>query len=342
MENFLTFMSSPFVKSNEVKGKVLDVQFYISQCAVLAHNLLYLAEPKPGGACCGKPFDDTSAGDFFAGGSSLFAPIFELSKRGILVAQNHMWFEDAEIGFFVKKGIEESKRWYKSRNNTILGTLLMFAPLATSVAYFYANQGMRTNIPLDLDVVTEITEQFLKQSTNADCVNITKVLTDNVSTRILPSDKPEDNFDSFLETYKYENTNLFELTKFYEQRDRVFKELGNRYSVTINMGYEFFKKIYNETEDFMQAISQTYLNLLAAKTDTHIAKRFGNEIAKNVKKQAESIIKKGGIFTEEGRKLIASLDDYLRNSQSRNINCGSTADLTATVIFLALLDDYRV
>ena len=52
-------------------------------------------------------------------------------------------------------------------------------------------------------------------------------------------------------------------------------------------------------------------------------------------------MKKDGLFTEEGKKLILQLDTYLRNSKDRIINPGSIADLTATSLFVAILDGYR-
>jgi len=325
----------------EVRGKVLDVQLYIAQSAVLAHNILFITEPKPGAASPNYPFKDTKAADFLSGASCLFYPLFELSKRGILVAQNHLWYEDAELGYFLKKGVEESKKWVKGEGNTILGTLLMFSPLTVGVANFYATEGMRTNIPLDLDVVTKITENFLKQSSNVDCENVTDLLVKYVSKNLLPSNKEEDDFTSFLNIYQYENNNLYEYTKFYEERDLIFFELANKYKITINQGYPFFKKIYEQTEDFIQSTSQTFLYLLSLRTDTHIAKRFGNEIAKEVKARAKEIMKNDGLFTEEGQKLISELDTYLRSSKERIINPGSVADITATTLFIAILDGYR-
>ena len=95
--------------SNEVKGRVLDVQLFIAQSAVLAHNLLYANDTKPGGASFKNEFQDTKTEHFLAGASSLFSPIFGLAKRGILVAENHLWYEDAEIGYFVEKALEKSQ-----------------------------------------------------------------------------------------------------------------------------------------------------------------------------------------------------------------------------------------
>jgi triphosphoribosyl-dephospho-CoA synthase len=324
-----------------VKGKALDVQLYISQCAVLAHNLLYAAEPKPGGASFNYELADTKTMDFLAGGSSLFTPVFGLSKRGILVAENHLWFEDAELGFYILKSLERATAWYKSETNTIFGTILMFSPITLGVAHCFANEGMKTNVRLNLDNVMNVTTQFLKNSTTDDCTYLTEALTKFVSNRILPSDKVEDDFNSFLEAHQHERTNLYEFTKFYEERDVIFYELANKYQITIKYGYSTFVKVYEETSNFKKSIIQTYVTLLAEKKDTHVAKRFGNEVATTINKKAKLIIKQGGIFTVQGKQKINELDSYLRTSHSRVINPGSTADLTATTIFLALLQGYR-
>ncbi len=327
--------------SSDVKGKALDVQLYIAQCSVLAHNLLYVSEPKPGGASFHKSFTDTKTEHFLAGGSSLFGPIFELSKRGILVAQNHLWYDDSEIGLFITKALDGARRWYQPIGNTILGTILMFSPLTVSVAHYFANEGMKTNVKLDLDVVVALSERFLKNSTTDDCIHLTHALTKNVSTDILPSDKDEDDFSSFIRIYEHQRTNLYDFTKFYEERDLVFYEMSHNYKTTIATGFKTLTKVYEEEHDLMKAISHTYLTLLAERKDTHIAKRFGNEIASEIQQMAKNIVKAGGIFTVDGTKMIDELDDYLRNSRPKKINPGSIADITTTTILLALLDGYR-
>ncbi len=333
----------PFTTTSntEVKGKVLDVQLYIAQSAVLAHNLLYATEPKPGGASFHSEFNDTRTEHFLAGGSSLLSPIFGLSKRGILVAENHLWFEDAELGFYIFKALEKSKTWYKVEGNTILGTLMMFSPLALGVAHSFAMEGMKTSINLSLDNAANVAEQFLKNSTTEDCVYLTQALNKFISDEISPSKKVEDDFNSFLKIHQNERTNLFEYTKFYESRDLIFHELSNKYRITLKYGYTTFTRTYEENQNFKNAIIQTYITLLSEKKDTHIAKRFGNEIATLVSKKAKNVVEAGGIFTQEGKTLINDLDKYLRSSQQRIINPGSTSDITATTIFLALLQGYR-
>ncbi len=328
------------MNSNDVKGKILEVQLYISQCASLAHSLLYTT-PKPGGASFSKEFEDTKSEHFLAGGSSLFSPTFGLAKRGMLVAENHLWYEDAEIGFFIMKGLEKAKTWYRPSGNTILGTIIMFTPITLATAYNYANEGMKTNIKLNLDNVANISEQFLKYSTTEDCIYITKALNTFVSDKILPSDKEDDDFNSFIQIHQHERTNLFEYLKFYENRDLIFYDLSHKYHITLKHGFPTFTRVFEENQNFKNAIIQTYITLLSERKDTHLAKRFGNEIATEVKEKAKDVIKAGGIFTEEGKDLILDLDRYLRTTKKRIINPGSIADITAATIFLALLQGYR-
>ncbi len=332
----------PFSKiSNEVKGKVLDVQLFVAQSAVLAHNLLYANETKPGGASFRNEFEDTKTEHFLAGACSLFSPIFGLAKRGILVAENHLWYEDAEIGFYIEKALEKSKTWYKSSGNTVLGTLIMFTPITLGIAHSFAHEGMKTNVKLNLDNVIYVTEQFVKNSTTEDCIYLTRALNETVSKNLLPSDKEEDNFNSFLEIHRHERTNLYEFTKFYKDRDLVFYELSHKYQITMKYGFPTFLRSYEENQNFKNAITQTYITLMSEKKDTHIAKRFGNEISSKVKNKAKGIIQAGGIFTKEGLDLINDLDQYLKTSQKSVINPGTTADITATTIFLALIQGYR-
>ena len=54
--------------------------------------------------------------------------------------------------------------------------------------------------------------------------------------------------------------------------------------------------------------------------------------------EAKEILEIGGMTTEEGRKRILELDNNLRE---RDLNPGTTADITANSIFLAILHGFR-
>ena len=97
-------------------------------------------------------------------------------------------------------------------------------------------------VKLNLKNVVNLTEQFLKNSTTNDCIYLSKAISSNISDNLLPSDKEEDDFSSYLEIHQHEKTNLFEYTKFYEDRDLIFSELSHKFQITLKYGFPTFSK----------------------------------------------------------------------------------------------------
>lgn len=83
---------------------------------------------------------------------------------------------------------------------------------------------------------------------------------------------------------------------------------------------------------------ETFLTLLAARPDTHIARRAGAATAAKVSDQATMVLGAGGVRSDEGRRAIAEMDGRLRGD-GHLMNPGTTADLTAAAIFVALLNE---
>jgi triphosphoribosyl-dephospho-CoA synthase len=85
------------------------------------------------------------------------------------------------------------------------------------------------------------------------------------------------------------------------------------------------------------AIVETFLTLLAAAPDTHIARRAGLDRASSVSRLAVTVLADGGVRSDAGRQSVARFDRSLRDE--RNLaNPGTTADLTAASIFVLLLE----
>src|SRR6185503_9941760 len=84
------------------------------------------------------------------------------------------------------------------------------------------------------------------------------------------------------------------------------------------------------------AVVETFLTLLAAAPDTHVARRAGMAAAIEVSGRARSALAAGGVRSPSGRRAIDELDRWLRDSRNTS-NPGTTADLTASAIFVVLL-----
>ena len=85
-----------------------------------------------------------------------------------------------------------------------------------------------------------------------------------------------------------------------------------------------------------EAIVETYLTLLAAAPDTHIVRRGGDALAQRVSRLAAEALEAGGVRTDAGRQRIDAMHMTLRDPLNL-ANPGTTADLTASTLFAALL-----
>jgi triphosphoribosyl-dephospho-CoA synthase len=85
------------------------------------------------------------------------------------------------------------------------------------------------------------------------------------------------------------------------------------------------------------SVVETFLTLLAAGPDTHIARRGGDALAADVRRRAAAVVDAGGPRTAGGRRAIDELDRSLRDDDNLG-NPGTTADLTAAAIFVVLLE----
>jgi triphosphoribosyl-dephospho-CoA synthase len=83
-------------------------------------------------------------------------------------------------------------------------------------------------------------------------------------------------------------------------------------------------------------VTETFLTILAASPDTHIARRAGAERAAAVSRRARAVLGAGGLRTTYGRESLRAFDADLRDARN-TANPGTTADLTAAAIFVALL-----
>ncbi len=84
------------------------------------------------------------------------------------------------------------------------------------------------------------------------------------------------------------------------------------------------------------AVVETFLTLLAAAPDTHVARRGGAVLAADILRRARAVRAAGGVRSTGGRRALDDMDRSLR--EAGNVaNPGTTADLTAAAIFVVLL-----
>lgn len=87
------------------------------------------------------------------------------------------------------------------------------------------------------------------------------------------------------------------------------------------------------------ATTVTYLDLLAAVPDTHIARKFGRQTAQEVSAEASRLAK---TLDRQGanKHMVAQLLRFDNELKKKGINPGTTADLTVTALTVGLLQDH--
>jgi triphosphoribosyl-dephospho-CoA synthase len=129
---------------------------------------------------------------------------------------------------------------------------------------------------------------------------------------------------------------LLETMALAQDRDSVAHEYVTGFSISFEIGAPALKEARSRGTDFSSAVVQAFLTILSHVPDTLIARKKGRDAACLVSDQASEVLNKGGVFTSEGRMALADFDCSLRDP-NHTLNPGTTADLTAAAIFLALL-----
>jgi len=120
-------------------------------------------------------------------------------------------------------------------------------------------------------------------------------------------------------------------------RDSVAGEYVTGFALTLGTGVPALRRARADGLGWADAVLETFLHLLAAAPDTHIARRAGPAAARDATAAARGALAAGGVRTADGRAAVAALDRRLRDPAHR-LNPGTTADLTAAALFATILD----
>jgi triphosphoribosyl-dephospho-CoA synthase len=119
-------------------------------------------------------------------------------------------------------------------------------------------------------------------------------------------------------------------------RDAIAREYVSDFAITFDIGAPALARARGDGLPWADATVETYLVLLAAVPDTLVARRLGAERAAEISRQASDVLHAGGVRSSAGREAVAELDRMLRDERNSS-NPGTTADLTASSLFVNLV-----
>lgn len=119
--------------------------------------------------------------------------------------------------------------------------------------------------------------------------------------------------------------------------DLIAREYATGFWLTLAIGGPRLLRGLRQGLGLPEAIAQTHLYLLSRYPDTLIARKAGKEAGAEVQDRARQVWKAGGWTTAAGREAVAQFDSWLRR-QGKQLNPGTTADITAAALFWLLLE----
>jgi triphosphoribosyl-dephospho-CoA synthase len=322
--------------------------------------LLEVSAPKPGNVSPGRNFADTRYEDFLASAAAIGRP---LAAAGT-----------SPLGVTIRLAIEATSWW--SRTNTNLGIVLLLAPLARAAllertvrlkadptavgADLGADFSVRpkadpTAVGADLGADFSVSPKADATARASDLPSVgsgfSRTLREAVR-RVLAATTIDDARDVYAairlaspgglgkadaqDVADEPTATLLEVMRLAADRDGIAREYATAFDTTFTIGVPALVRARADRLSWDDAVVETYLTLLAAAPDTHAARRGGIDAARDISSRARSVLEAGAVRSPAGRLAIADLDRVLRDARHL-LNPGTTADLTASTIFVVLL-----
>ena len=193
--------------------------------------------------------------------------------------------------------------------NTNLGMILLFTPIIMAAEQGYEN----------IEKLTANLENTLTLLTKDDVNKVFEAI------RIAnPGGLGSSDTNDVMKT---PDCSLKQAMKQASQRDSVALQYSNNFSEVFNVGFEtikYFDKRWNSVK--WSAVS-CYLTFLSSIRDTHIERKYGSEIAEQIKIKSGIIVEKFNNSIDP-KILLRFLKDFDRELKTKNYNTGTSADLT--------------
>ncbi len=261
--------------------------------------LLEVSAPKPGNVSPGLHFHDTRYEDFLASAVAIGPAMAAAGTR--------------PLGETIRDAIAATRR--VTGHNTNLGIVLLLAPLCRAA---FAAGPLRPALA-----------QVLASTSVADAAE-TYAAIRLASPAGLGASHDQD-------VAAAPTVTLREAMALAADRDGVAREYVTDFASTFELAAPALRAARADGLAWSEAVVETFLALLAAAPDSHIARKLGSRAAAAVSRRAEAVRAAGGVRTDAGRAAVAALDRELRDARNQR-NPGTTADLTATAIGVVILE----
>ncbi len=308
---------------------------FVARCATLAALLEVSAYPKPGNVHRTRNFPNTRYEHFLAGDVAMGSAMRRLAVRGFEAERGLIGWQGIGVGGAVLEAVEEMLRWQKG-GNVNLGIVLLFAPMAAAAGAALLDDGT-----VDAKRLREKLSDVVDSTTPEDVVAVYEAIRRAMTPKILGEVGDLDVLDdSASDRIREEGISLKDVYRRCSDRDSICSEWVTDFKITFEIGYPYLKRSLEGSDDTNSAVVDTFLHILSSHPDSLIRRKSGLKKAEEVSKRAQLILDAGGSRAEEGGGMLRQLDDELYEAGG-DLNPGTSADLTAASIFVAILEGWR-
>ncbi len=199
--------------------------------------------------------------------------------------------------------------------NTNLGMLLLFAPIVMAAKSDFNNiDGLRHNL--------EITLNSLTQSDADQVFEAIRI----ASPGGLGSAESQD-------VNKKPDCSLKHAMELASQRDSIALQYTNNFTEIFEMGVSTIKCFDKSWNSVKWSTVSCYMVFMSSIADSHIKRKYGEQIAEQIRKKSEVVAEKfhKALEPETEINLIRGFDEELK---AKNYNPGTCADLTVASLLV--------
>ncbi|WP_456366228.1 triphosphoribosyl-dephospho-CoA synthase [Thermococcus sp.] len=279
--------------------------------------LLEAAVPKPGNVNRFADFEDLTVYHFIAANTAVLPVYHEAAKTGELLRRGLLAPNEARIGELVRRAVEGSRSVQDANPN--FGVITLSIPLI-----------MGLSMARDVMEGREKAKLLLRESTVRDAMEFYRAIR-TAGPKGLPREVEYDVYsdDSFRKLFA-DRVNLWKLAEISCGRELVFCEWLDDYSLSYKTA-DRLMKLLGELP-FEEAVARTFVELMAKREDTLIARKAGHREAELVRRKAAEVL--------AGRLKLEELDAFLRERGDLR-NPGSLADVVAISLSLLALSGLK-
>ncbi len=248
---------------------------HISKCLELA-ILLEVSADKPGNVNFVVGFEGTRVEHFLASAVAS-APFFEeAANRGIAVSNHKLRISDVGIGQIIKKCVADINAWQKG-GNTLLGTVILFAPLAVAAGM----TPTKGNFVFEIPRLRENVKLTVESTTPEDAVHLYEAIDIAKPSGLNGAPDLDVHDPHSKERILKDKVSLYQVFKIAAGYDDVCSEWVNNYPITFNLAYPYLMEQL-KSRDLNTAIIHTFLKVLSEHPDTFIARKVGFKKASEI------------------------------------------------------------